>query len=136
MGAALTAVGAIPHTGGGGTSGQYVPVTVTIVEIHVPMPPTPDPPDGSTPYPWIDRVEDFLVGLEDEGGIEVHDEGEEHEDAYVFLVTGAADEELLAVASRVATLPGIPAGAFAVFSDDETEEFGQGRRIALPPPGV
>nr|WP_237527614.1 hypothetical protein [Streptomyces sp. SID2119] len=98
------------------------------------MLPTPDLPDDS--YPWIDQVEDFLVDLEDEGGIEVHDEGEEHGDAYVFFVTGAADEELLAVASRVATLPGVPAGAFAVVSDAEAEEFGRGRRVALPLPGV
>ncbi|KAB2594375.1 hypothetical protein [Streptomyces arboris] len=111
-------------------------MAATIVEIHIPMPPTPDLPDGSSPYPWIDRVEDFLVDLEDEGGMEVHDEGEEGEDAYVFFVTGAADEELLAVASRVATLPGVPAGAFAVVSDDEAEEFGRGRRVALPSPGV
>lgn len=112
------------------------PVTTTLVEIHVPMLPTPDLPDDSSPYPWIDQVEDFLVDLEDEGGIEVHDEGEEHGDAYVFFVTGAADEELLAVASRVATLPGVPAGAFAVVSDAEAEEFGRGRRVALPLPGV
>ncbi|MEW5536831.1 hypothetical protein [Streptomyces cyaneofuscatus] len=111
-------------------------MTATLVEIHVPLPPTPDPPDGSFPHAWIDQVEDFLVDLEDEGGVEVHDEGEEYGDAYVFFVTGAAEEELLAVASRVATLPGVPAGAFAVVSDDEAEEFGQGRRVALPLPGV
>ncbi|CAM5374663.1 putative protein OS=Streptomyces cyaneofuscatus OX=66883 GN=G3I52_05385 PE=4 SV=1 [Streptomyces cyaneofuscatus] len=117
-------------------SGQYVSVTATLVEIHVPLLPTPDLPDGSSPHAWIDQVEDFLVDLEDEGGVEVHDEGEEYGDAYVFFVTGAAEEELLAVASRVATLPGVPAGAFAVVSDDEAEEFGQGRRVALPLPGV
>ncbi|MEU0377588.1 hypothetical protein ABZ093_09840 [Streptomyces cyaneofuscatus] len=87
-------------------------MTATLVEIHVPLPPTPDLPDGSFPHAWIDQVEDFLVDLEDEGGVEVHDEGEEYGDAYVFFVTGAAEEELLAVASRVATLPGVPAGAF------------------------
>ncbi|OKJ24151.1 hypothetical protein AMK21_02910 [Streptomyces sp. CB00316] len=100
------------------------------------MLPTPDLADGSYPYPWIDQVEDFLVDLEDQGDMEVHDEGEQHEDAYVFFVTGAADEELLAVASRVATLPGVPAGAFAVVSDDEAEDFGRGRRVALPLSGV
>ncbi|MFJ4967726.1 hypothetical protein [Streptomyces sp. NPDC088755] len=69
-------------------------MTTTIVEIHVPMLPTPDLPDGSSPYPWIDQVEDFLADLEDEGGIEVHDEGEEYADAYVLallpVVGGAA----------------------------------------------
>ncbi|MFD3789385.1 hypothetical protein [Streptomyces cyaneofuscatus] len=58
-------------------------MTATLVEIHVPVLPTPDLPDGSSPYPWIDQVEDFLVDLEGEGGVQVHDEGEEYEDAYV-----------------------------------------------------
>ncbi|MFD8719030.1 hypothetical protein ACFV2H_13695 [Streptomyces sp. NPDC059629] len=41
-------------------------------------------------------------------------------------------EELLAVASRVATLPGVPTGAVAVVSDEEAEEFGLGRWVSLP----
>ncbi|WP_411078869.1 hypothetical protein [Streptomyces sp. cmx-18-6] len=115
-----------------------------IVEIHVPLLPTPDLPDGAYAFPWIGDVEDFLADLEDEGVVEVHDEGEEHGDAYVFLLTlagdgdgtgvGAGVEELLAAASRVAAREGVPAGAFAVVSDDGAEEFGLGRRIALPLP--
>ncbi|MGW0824211.1 hypothetical protein [Streptomyces sp. NPDC002845] len=105
-----------------------------VVEIHVPLTPAPNLPDGASPYPWIDEVEDFLADLEDQGDAEVFDDGEEHEDTYVFFVTGAGEEELLAVASRVAALPGVPREAFAVVSDDEAEEFGLGRRVALPLP--
>jgi hypothetical protein len=107
-------------------------VPTTVVEIHVPLLPTPNLPDGAYPFPWIEEIEDSLASLEDQGDVEIFDDGEEHEDAYVFLVTGAGDEQLLAVASRVATLPGIPAGTFAVISDDEAEEFGQGQRVTLP----
>ncbi|MFF4034260.1 hypothetical protein ACFYZ2_31680 [Streptomyces sviceus] len=105
-----------------------------VVEIHVPLLPTPDLPDGSYLFPWIEDVEDFLAGLEDQGDVEVFDEGEEDGDVYVFFVTGAGERDLLAVASRVATLPGVPEGAVAVISNDEAEEFGLGRRVALPLP--
>ena len=83
-----------------------------VVEIHVPLLPTPNLPDGSYPFPWIDEVEDFLS--EDQGDVEVFDEGEEDGDVYVFSIAGASQGDLLAVASRVATLPGVPAGTLAV----------------------
>ncbi|WOX26497.1 hypothetical protein [Streptomyces solicathayae] len=105
-----------------------------VVEIHVPMLPTPALPDGSYPFPWIEEVEDFLSGLEDQGGVEVFDEAEEDGDAYVFFLTGAGEGDLLAAASRVATLPGVPAGTVAVLSNDEAEQFGLGRRVPLPLP--
>ncbi|MBE4737568.1 hypothetical protein HW845_22245 [Streptomyces sp. ND05-3B] len=107
-----------------------------VVEIHVPLLPTPDLSDGSYPFPWIEEVEDFLSDLEDQGDVEVFDEGEEDGDVYVFFVTGAGERDLLAVASRVATLPGVPAGAIAVVSNDEAEGFGLGRRVALPLPAL
>ncbi|MFJ4620446.1 hypothetical protein [Streptomyces sp. NPDC088812] len=110
-------------------------MSTVIVEIHVPLSPAPNLPDGACPCPWIDQVEEFLVDVEDEGDVEVFDDGEQFEDAYVFFVTGAGEEELLAVASRVALLPGVPAGAFAVVSHDDAEEFGMGRRVALPSAG-
>ncbi|MFG2556954.1 hypothetical protein [Streptomyces sp. NPDC048581] len=112
----------------------YVPTMV--VEIHVPLLPTPGLSDGSYLFPWIEEVEDFLSDLEDQGDVEVFDEGEEDGDVYVFFITGAAEGDLLAVASRVATLPGIPAGTVAVVSSDEVEEFGLGPRVALPLPAL
>ncbi|MFE2060797.1 hypothetical protein ACFXDH_00080 [Streptomyces sp. NPDC059467] len=105
-----------------------------VVEIHVPLLPASGLPDGSHPFPWIDDVEDFLLGLEERGDVEVFDEGEDDGDVYVFIVTGAGEEKLPAVASRVAMLPGVPTGAVAVVSDDEAEEFGLGRRVSLPMP--
>lgn len=50
----------------------------------------------------------------------------------VVEITGAGEGDLLALASRVATLPGVPAGSVAVVSNDGAEEFGLGRRVALP----
>ncbi|WP_232839298.1 hypothetical protein [Streptomyces triticisoli] len=111
-------------------------VPTMVVEIHVPLLPTPNLPEGAYPFPWIEEIEDFLSDLEGQGDVEAFEDGEEHEDAYVFFVAGAGEEELLAVASHVATLPGVPAGTFAVVSDDEAEEFGLGRHIALPLPAA
>lgn len=55
-----------------------------IVEIHVPLVPVEGLAPGSYPFPWIEQVEDFLVELEEEGAVEVYDDGEEHGDAYIF----------------------------------------------------
>jgi hypothetical protein len=88
-------------------------------------------PEGEYQYPWIDDVEEFLAEL-DQGGVEEVDDGEEDGDVYIFFITGGGEQALLAVASRVAELDGVPAGVFAVVTDDEAKEFGVGRRVGLP----
>ncbi|MDR6319321.1 hypothetical protein [Actinoplanes couchii] len=99
-----------------------------IVEVHVPLLAAPD---GT--YPWIDTAEDFLAGLEqDTDGAEDYDDGEQHGDVYLFFLTGTHLAPVLAAASHLATLDGIPPGAFAMITDDDAEEFGLGRRIELP----
>lgn len=103
-----------------------------IIEIHVPFHPAPVVPEGEYPFPWIDVIEDFLYGLEEEGEVEVFDDGEEYGDAYVFFITGSNEDHLLATASRTATLDGVPPGVYAMVTDDEAEEFGLGRRVDLP----
>lgn len=100
-----------------------------VVEIHVPLREAPGTPEGSYPFPWIDQVEDFLAEQE---AAEVYDDGEEYDEAYVFFISGAAEEDLLAVASRTAGLPGIPSGVFAMVTNDEAEEIRLGRRVELP----
>jgi hypothetical protein len=100
-----------------------------VVEIHVPLTETPGAPEGSDPFPWIGQVEDFLAEQE---AAEVHDDGEEYGGVYVFFITGATEEVLLAVASDLARLPGIPSGVFAMVTTDEAEEIGIGRRVELP----
>ncbi|MFD4972435.1 hypothetical protein [Streptomyces sp. NPDC058424] len=81
-----------------------------IVEIHVPLREAPGAPEGSYAFPWIDQVEDFLAEQE---VAEVHDEGEEYGEAYVFFISGAAEADLLAVASRVTGVPGTPSPPFS-----------------------
>lgn len=76
------------------------------------------------------------IPIQTGGYVEVFDEGEEDRDVYVFSTTGASQGNLLAVASRAATLPGVPAGTLAVVSTDEAEEFDLGRRVALPRPAL
>jgi hypothetical protein len=107
-------------------------VAETVVEIHVPLVSPAGLPDGAYPFPWIRVVDDFLAEMEQRGEIEVFDEGEEVGRAYAFFVTGAKLDDLLAVAAQVAALATVPAGAFAVVTDDEAEEMGLGRRVKLP----
>ncbi|SNS96975.1 hypothetical protein SAMN06264365_1313 [Actinoplanes regularis] len=109
-------------------------VMAEIVEIHVPLVPTEGLAPGAYPFPWIDQVEDLLAGLEEEGTVEVYDDGEEYGDVYIFFITGADEAALLSAASRVAVLGGVPAGTFAIITDDEASEFGMGRRVDLPVP--
>lgn len=103
-----------------------------VVEIHVPLTPSPDVAEGEYPFPWIDDVEEHLATLEEEGRLEVHDDGEELDDAYVFFITGAPQDQLLEVASRVADRNGVPAGAYAVLSTADVDEIGDGERVDLP----
>ncbi|MEV4711306.1 hypothetical protein [Micromonospora sp. NPDC049374] len=103
----------------------------SILEIHVPLVPTPGLEPGAYRFPWIDQVEDFLADLEDEGTVEAYDDGEELGDVYVFFIAGATEVSLLTAASRVATLDGVPTGAFAIVSEDRAPD-GTGRRIDLP----
>ncbi|GIF68447.1 hypothetical protein Ais01nite_64820 [Asanoa ishikariensis] len=105
-----------------------------IVEIHVPLTPAPALPEGAYLFPWIDQIEDFLADLEDGAAVEIYDDGEEHGDVYIFFITGESEAALLAVASRVATLDGVPVGAFAMVTDEEAPQFGMGRRVDLPVP--
>lgn len=102
-------------------------VTATVVEIHVPI-------SGERPvWEWIELVEEHLVGAEERGELEVHDDGEEYQDSYVFLVSGAPEDELLEAAARVAGLPGVPLGTYAHVSDVDAGDYGLGRRVELDP---
>jgi hypothetical protein len=107
-------------------------MAATVVEIHVPLTPAPGLEPGDYPYPWIDTIEEFLSELEDDGTVEVPDDGEEFGDVYVFFIRGAGETDLLAAASRVVALDDVPTGAFAMVTDDEAAEWGLGRRVALP----
>jgi hypothetical protein len=62
-----------------------MPFVDTIVEIHVPLREAPGTPESCHHFPWIDLVEDFLAEQED---AEVHVDGEEYGESYVFFVTG------------------------------------------------
>ncbi|MEV6600026.1 hypothetical protein AB0M36_24690 [Actinoplanes sp. NPDC051346] len=94
-----------------------------LVEIHIPM---------TVDDEWIDDVGDFMIDLEEELGLEEHDDGEAFGDFYIFFIAGASERTLLAAASRVATRDGVPAGAFAMVTDTNAPRFGLGRRVSLP----
>lgn len=104
-----------------------------VVEVHVPLLPAPGVDPGEYQFPWIDEVEDFLARLDEEiDGAEGYDDGEEFGSVYVFFLTGADEAAVLRTASRLATLDRVPPGSFAMVTDDEADEIGLGRRVALP----
>ncbi len=103
-----------------------------IVEIHVPLTATPGMPAGAYQYPWIDDVEEALAEGDGDGRYEVHDDGEELGEEYLFFITGDREADLVAVATEIANLPGVPAGTYAVVADDAQAEMGVGRRVELP----
>ncbi|MFU8852813.1 hypothetical protein ACNAW0_17770 [Micromonospora sp. SL1-18] len=103
-----------------------------VVEIHVPGVAAPGLAEHEYQFPWIDDVQDFLDDLDEQGDVQEFDDGEEYGDVYIFFITGTSEEALLAVASEVAALDRVPAGAFAMVTNDEAEEFGMGRRVDLP----
>jgi hypothetical protein len=102
-----------------------------VVEIHVPLTPIIGLPEGEDPFPWIDEVMEFITELDERGEVALYDDGGEFDDVYVFLINAASEDRLLAAAARIADLPGVPAGVFAMVTDDDAEEFGQGRRVDL-----
>ena len=100
-----------------------------VVEIHVPLTPDRTVGEGENPFPWIEDLQEFTEGVEESGDAFVVEEGDEFDGSYVIVLTGAEESELLGLANRVASLPGIPTGVFAMVTDDEAEELGQGTRI-------
>jgi hypothetical protein len=107
-------------------------VMALLVEIHIPLPAPEQVEAGEQEHPfvWIEEVDEFLAGLHGEE-LEVFDDGEQYGDVYIFLIAGADERTLLSAASRVAGLEGVPAGAFAMVTEDAAEEFGMGRRVDL-----
>ena len=98
-----------------------------IVELHIPLTPTPGIGEDEYRFPWIHEVEDAIAELEDNDVLENHDDGEEWEGEYVFFLSGSSEDRLIAAAGRLANLDRVPAGAYAVV----TEEGAAGRRIEL-----
>jgi hypothetical protein len=104
-----------------------------VVEIHVPLIAAPGLSAHEYQFPWIDEVEELLADLdEDAHGAQEFDDGEEWGDAYIFFITGSDEDAVLTVASDVAELDGVPAGAIAVVTHEDAAEFGLGRRVQLP----
>ena len=102
-----------------------------VVEVHVPLTPDHNAQEGENRFPWIDDVSELIGEIEESGDAFVVDEGDEFDGAYVVVITGADESTLLTVANRVANLPGVPTGVFAMVTDDEADELGQGRRIDI-----
>lgn len=99
-----------------------------VVEIHVPLAPSPGALEGEYAFTWIDEVDELLADLD---AAEVSDDAEEWEGEYLFFVAGATEDDLLTVAHRVAEHPQVPPGVYAVVTDSEADAYGVGRRVEL-----
>jgi thioredoxin reductase len=99
-----------------------------VLEIHIPLTADRTVGEGENPYPWIEGVSEFVSELDESGDAFVVDEGDEFDGSYVVVLTGADESGLLSIATRLANQPGMPTGIFAMVTDDEAEELGQGRR--------
>ncbi|MBH0129411.1 glutamyl-tRNA amidotransferase [Salinibacterium sp. NK8237] len=102
-----------------------------VVEIHVPLTPDANAAEGESRFPWIESLVEFTNELEEGGEIFVVEEGDVFNDAYVIVITGADESTLTGVANRVANLPGIPTGVFAVVTDADADELGQGTVVEI-----
>jgi len=102
-----------------------------VVEVHVPLTPDTNATEGETRFPWIESLVEFTTELDEAGDIFVVEEGDVFNDAYVIVITGADEATLTGIANRVASLPGIPTGVFAMITDADAEELGQGIMIEI-----
>ena len=105
-----------------------------IVEVHIPLTLPKELEEGAYPFPWIDDVMEYLAELDDDPsaeGVEMYDDGEEFKEHYVFFLHQGSEAAQLAVAGRIARLPGVPTGAFAMVTDSDAEGFGLGTRVEL-----
>ncbi|WP_432939973.1 hypothetical protein ACQPXM_30605 [Kribbella sp. CA-253562] len=83
-----------------------------VVEVQVPV------TDEAYGDEWIDEVDGFLADEASDGSFVVQDVSTGEGDVHVFVLSGASEEELLAVAERVAGLPGVPTGVVAYVMAD------------------
>lgn len=101
-----------------------------VVEVHVPLTPTPGLQDGDYQYPWIEDVEEFMETLEGSADGEEYDSGEELGQEYLFFLAGAPESRLIVLAQQIANLPTVPAGVYVTVNDSEGD-MGEGRRVDL-----
>ena len=99
--------------------------TETVLELHVPLTPTKGLDEGEYQFPWIDELDEAIEQLTDDGILETADDGDEVDGHYVFFLSGADEDSLVAVAERLAARDAVPAGAFAIVD---------GRRVELAEP--
>lgn len=102
-----------------------------VVEIHVPLTPALNQPEGEYPFSWIDGINAAIVKHEANGELEMFDDSAEWNDDYIFLVAGAPESRLLAAARHIAELPGVPLGVHAIVTDSNASGFGVGTRIDI-----
>ena len=95
-----------------------------VLEFRIPMTPTPGVPEDEYQFPWIDDLQEAVTELVDAGVLEEDDSAEQLDDDYVFYLTGASEDRLIAAANRLSILDQVPAGAYAITPSGERVDLG------------
>jgi hypothetical protein len=119
---------ASPKMHAGESAGEQVQL---VVELHVPLTPTSGLGEDEYPFPWIDEIMEEILALDEDGDAWMFDDGEEDKGEYVFFIAAKTEGAGLAVVARLATMPGLPTGAYAMVSSSDAAAFGLGRRVEL-----
>jgi len=102
-----------------------------LVEIHIPLEADPNIPEDEEQFPWIEDITQYLLDLDEGDEAAMYDDGEEFGEVYVFSINAADENTLLSIANRIANLPGVPTGVFAMVTSVEAESFGEGRKVEI-----
>lgn len=74
-------------------------------------------------------IEDYLARLDGSEG-EEYDDGESWGEEYLFFLSSGSESQLIEIATRVAKLPGVPAGVYVTVTNSDSD-MGMGRRVDL-----
>lgn len=101
--------------------------------LNVPLTQDPNLGPDSYPYPWIEVIQEEIFHLEERGldAQEFNADGEEDDGHYIFVITSESEGGLVSAAYHLATLPGVPMGAFLRVTDDESGPFFGGRIVPI-----
>ncbi|GAA1496239.1 hypothetical protein [Paeniglutamicibacter kerguelensis] len=121
---------------------RYVEVSDLICEVHFPLVISEDVVSGdlNERFPWVEVGEEWIEDLEDldPPGVAEWDTSDAwssvpggETDEYVYYLTGDTSEEMLAAARTLASLEGMPAGAYAILGVSDPLELGEGQKVQL-----
>ena len=123
-------------------SERRIEVSDLICEVHFPLVIAEGvvSDDPNERFPWVEVGEEWVEDLEDvdPSGVVEWDASDAwasipggETDEYVYYLTGDTAEEMMAAARTLASLDGMPTGAYAILGVSEPLDLGEGERVQL-----